>query len=141
MNYHAKKILPAVSILVLLALLVSACDTESQGGIDQPEAQGAEASPGTEFDGPSTPTPEGHVGDAGQAGEGESGQAEQAGQFELAPPDVEEEVSGVDPEDIPSEEERNAILDRVNRGGPDLSASDEEVGEGPEPGTESGKGQ
>jgi hypothetical protein len=141
MNYPAKKIMLVVSILTLLALLVSGCDTESQGGIDQPGAQGAEASPGGEFDGRSTPTPEGHVGDAGQAGEGESGQAEQAERFELAPPDVEEEVSGVDPEDIPSEEERNAILDRVNRGGPDLSGRDEEVGEGPEPGTESVIGQ
>jgi len=134
MNYPAKKILLVASIL---ALLVSGCDTESQGGIDQPGAQGAEASPGAEFDGRSTPTPEGHVGDAGQAVEGESGQAEQAEQLELAPADVEVEVSGVDPEDIPSEEERNAILDRVNRGGPDRSGSGEEVGEGPEPGTES----
>ena len=103
MNYPAKKILLVASIVTLLALLVSGCDTESQGGIDQP--------------------------------------------VELAPADVEidvsaveEEVSGVDPEDIPSQEERNAILDRVNPGGPILrSGSEEEIGEGPEPGTESNR--
>ena len=72
------------------------------------------------------------AGDVDEPAEMESGQAEQAA-------GVEEEVSAVDPENIPSEEERNAILDQVNRGGPILEGNDEQV-DGPVPGTESGPG-
>jgi hypothetical protein len=128
MNCHAKKMLLAVSILALLTLLVSGCDGESQGELDRPPAQGAEVSPGAEFEpGSLVPAPEGEVIDVDQAGE-----AEQAA-------GVEEEVSAVDPENIPSGEQRNAILDQVNKGGPTLEGNDEEV-DGPVPGTESGPG-
>jgi hypothetical protein len=122
MNCHVKRILLAASILVLLALLVSACDTESQSELNQPAAQESEASPGAEFEAGGS-TSEGNVGDVNQAAEVESGQTEQTEQAEQAPAGAEEEVSGVDPENIPSQEERNAILDSVNRSGPDLSGS------------------
>ena len=72
------------------------------------------------------------AGDADEPAEMESGQVEQAA-------GVEEEVSAADPENIPSEKERNAILDQVNRGGPILEGNDEQV-DGPVPGTESGPG-
>ena len=136
MKYRVKRTLLAASILVLLVLLVSACDTESQSEIDQPAAQESDASSGAKFEAGGS-TPEGNVDDVNQATEVESGQTEQA---EQAPAGAEEEVSGVEPENIPSQEERNAILDSVNRGGPDLSGS-EEIGEGPAPGTESVIGQ
>lgn len=39
--------------------------------------------------------------------------------------------------DSPSGEERKGILDKVTRGGPERPGSDEAIGEGPAPGTES----
>lgn len=51
---------------------------------------------------------------------------------------VVETISGVDPEDIPSLEEREAMLDGVNRSGLVFPESEQApVGEGPAPGTES----
>ena len=102
MNCHAKRMLLAVSIVALLAALVSGCIVHDVAGdVDEPA-------------------------------EIESGQAEQAA-------GVEEEVSALDPENIPSVDERNAILDQINRGGPILEGNDEQV-DGPVPGTESGPG-
>lgn len=125
MNRNFKKILLAASIL---AVLVSAC--QPQDVVDLGGAAGAEPPPGGQMEPRPTSTPEGNVGDADQTTDEESSR-----QGDQAAPDAEEEVSGMEPEDIPSEEERDAILDRVNPGGPSLSGSDEDV-EGPEPGTE-----
>jgi hypothetical protein len=120
MNCPVMKTLLTASTLALVILLVSACATEYQGGSDQPATQETGASPGAEVD----------IGDVDQPTEVESGQAE-------SPPGAQEEVGGVHPEDTPTQEERNAILDRVNRGGPLLRSGCEETSEGPEPGTES----
>jgi hypothetical protein len=68
-----------------------------------------------------------------QAGNSE-GSVESARAFRVAGP--EESTSDVVPGDIPSVEERNAILDRVNQGGLVLPGSEGAVGEGPMPGTE-----
>jgi len=138
MKHHIKKIVLAVSIV---ALLVSACDTQSQGAVDPAGAPGAEPPPfdglrtpsGAPIEARPTPTPEGSVGGAEQV------TTEEASQFDQITPSAEEPISGAEPEDVPSEEERNAILERVNRGGPVVPGGDEEV-EGPEPGTESGMG-
>jgi hypothetical protein len=131
MKHHVKRILLAVSILVLL---VGACDTQPQDTVDPAGAPGAEPPPGAPVEARPTPTPAGSVGDAEQVTTEEASQADQTA------PSAEEPVSGAEPEHAPSEEERNAILDRVNRGGPVVPGGDEEVGEGPEPGTESGMG-
>ena len=69
---------------------------------------------------------------ADQATTVESSQTSQAAAL------VVETISEVDPEDIPSLEEREAMLDRVNRGGLVFPESDQApVSEGPAPGTES----
>jgi hypothetical protein len=150
MKHHIKKILLAVGIL---ALLVSACDTEPQDTVDPAGAPGAEPPPGAPIEARPTPTPKGNVGDAEQvttdearptptpAGSGDAEQptTEEGGQADQAAPSAEEPVSGAEPEDVPSEEERNAILEGVNLAPPLPPGRDEEV-EGPEPGTESGMG-
>ena len=116
MNSPVIKTLLAASTVVLMILPLSACATEYQGGNNQPAT-------------------EGDINKVDQATEVESGQAE-------SPPGVQEEISGEHPEDTPTPEERNAILDRVNRGAPlHRSGSEDDTGEGPEPGTESNTGQ
>lgn len=127
MNHHIKKILLVASIL---ALLVSACDSQSLDAVDAAGAPQAEPPPGAQTEPRPTPTPDGDVGDADQVTAFESSQAQIA-------PSPAEPVSGVVPEGIPSQEERNDMLDRVNLGPPILSGDDGQVGEGPAPGTES----
>ena len=130
---YVKKILLAASILVLL---ISARDTQSQDAVGPTATPGTEPPPGAQVEPRPTPTPapEGNAGDADQVLTLESIQVP------IAPTGPEEPVSTVVPENIPNLEELDAILDRVNRGGPERPESDEAVGEGPAPGTESRMG-
>jgi hypothetical protein len=130
MNQHIKSILLLASILVLL---VGIRDTRSQDVVAPTGTPRAEPPPGAQIEPrpTPTPTPEGNAGDVDQVLTLESIQTP------IAPAGPEEPVSGVAPEAIPSPEELDAILDRVNRGGPERPGSDGVAGEGPEPGTES----
>ena len=125
MSQHIKSILLLASIL---ALLVSARDAQSLDALGHAGAPGVELPSGAQI-GP-TPTPEGGIGDTDQVITIESFQTPVA-------PTGPEVLGSVDPKDIPSAEELDAILDRVNRGGPERSGSDQVVGEGPVPGMES----
>jgi hypothetical protein len=129
MNQYIKRVLLITSALTLL---VGAREIESLEGVEPAGAQRAEprASAWTE----PSPTPEGEAGEADQVTAFESSQAEQAA------PSPAEPVSGEEPENVPSEEERRAILDGVNLGPPILSGDDGQVGVGPAPGTESQMG-
>ena len=130
MNQHIKRILLLASILVLL---IGIRDTQSRDVVGPTGTPRAEPPPGAQIEPRPTsmPTPEGNAGDAGLVLTLESIQVP------IAPTGPVEPVSGVAPENIPGAEELDAILDRVNRGGPERPGSDEAVGEGPEPGTES----
>jgi len=140
MNRQVKRILLAVSILALLvgvgvlALVVSARNTQSQDAVDAAGAPEAGPTPGAPIESRPTPTPAGSVGDAEQP------IIEEASQGDQAAPSAEEPVSDVEPEHVLSGEELDAILDGVNLAPPLPPGRDEEVGEGPEPGTESGTG-
>jgi hypothetical protein len=126
-----KKILLAASILVLL---ISARGTQSQDAVGPIATPGTEPPPGAQIEPRLTPTsaPEGKTSDADQVLTVESIQVP------IAPTGPEEPVSTVAPENIPGAEVLDAILDRVNRGGPERPGSDGAVGAGPVPGTESG---
>jgi hypothetical protein len=133
MNQHIKGILPFVSILILL---VSACDARYLDATDATTVLGDELPARTQVQpqSASTPTPKGNTGDADQVLTLESIQTP------IVPTGPTELVTGVASENIPSAEELDTILDTVNRGGPERPGSDEAVGEGPAPGTESHPG-
>jgi hypothetical protein len=128
MNQHIKRILLLASILALLAGIR---DTQSQDVVDPNGTPRADPPPGAQIEPKPTPTPEGNAGDVDQV------LALESIQVPIAPTGPEEPVSGVAPENIPGAEELDAILDRVNRGGPERPGSDGVAGEGPGPGTES----
>lgn len=113
MNGNFKKILLAASILVFLA---SACDGEGQ------DSSETGPPPGGQLEAP-TPTPAGNTGEADQAA-----------------PGTVESISGEDPERIPSQQERDAILDGVNLAPGTAGSDGGETVEGPAPGTESVQG-
>jgi hypothetical protein len=127
MNKHIKGVLLVVSIL---ALLIGTRDTPCLDAVDLADAPGVEPLTGAQVEPTSTPAPEGDASDADRPTVFESSQAGQAA------PSWEEPVGDVDPGSIPSLEERNAILDRVNQG-PVLLRSEGDVGVDPVPGTES----
>jgi len=71
----------------------------------------------------------------GNTDRGTSVESSQA--FQAAAP-VEETIGDIAPKDVPSLDERNAILDLVNQGGPLIFKDGQVPVEGPAPGTESG---
>lgn len=126
MNRQFKCMLLLMSIL---ALLVSACDSQPLPGAGPARAQGAEPSPGAQMEAGSMS--EDSVSGADQGISVESSQASQVA------PGMEDANQAVAPEDIPSLEERDAMLGGVNLSGPVLPQSGQAPAEGPPPGTES----
>lgn len=120
----------ALLLVSILTLLVSACDVHTLVEVQPASAQGAEPSPDAQME--AQPILEGNFSDTDQAIYNESSQ------FAQTVPAIEETIEKGETGDIPSLEEREAMLDGVNRGGLVFPESEQApVGEGPPPGTES----
>jgi hypothetical protein len=127
MDQHIKSILLLAGAI---ALLVGVRDAQYLHAAAPAGTSGSGLPTGAQIDPGPTPSPT-PGSDSGQITTVESNQTGQVAPILVEP------GGDVDPESIPSPEERDAVLDWVNRGPPILSGRDRWVGEGPAPGTES----
>jgi hypothetical protein len=117
-------------VATFLALLVIGCNGKGQSaGVRESEPTPAIGTAGS----PTAATRE----DAGTGGKAVSQQTDEARQ---EAPVGEEVIGGTGTQDIPDEKDRDAIIDRVDRGPGVPRGPDGGTGAGPMPGTESAKG-